>query len=50
MTTLTPASSTQFDVATIMGALYGDGIIGLKGAFQRDWARERILPFSSRRR
>jgi hypothetical protein len=28
---------TQFDTATIMGGLYGDGIIGLKGAFPREW-------------
>ncbi len=27
----------QFDIATIMGGLYGDGIIALKGAFSRDW-------------
>ncbi|WP_207426173.1 phytanoyl-CoA dioxygenase family protein [Pedobacter sp. SYSU D00535] len=27
----------QYDVAQIMGALYGDGITGLKGAFSRDW-------------
>jgi hypothetical protein len=27
----------QYDTATIMGGLYGDGIIGLKGAFERDW-------------
>src|SRR3954470_9707661 len=40
MSTLTAPQSTQFDVATIMGALYGDGIIGFKGAFERDWARE----------
>lgn len=26
-----------YDVATIMGGLYGDGIIGLKGAFDRAW-------------
>ena len=26
-----------YDVATIMGGLYGDGIIGLKGAFDREW-------------
>ncbi len=32
------AQETQFDTATIMGGLYGDGIIGLKGAFGRDWA------------
>lgn len=30
----------QFDVATIMGGLYGDGIIGLKGAFERSWAQK----------
>jgi hypothetical protein len=27
----------QYDVAPIMGGLYGDGIIGLKGAFTRDF-------------
>lgn len=27
----------QFDVADIMGGLYGDGIIGCKGAFDRAW-------------
>jgi len=26
-----------FDPAHIMGALYGDGILGLKGAFSREW-------------
>ena len=30
----------QFDVASILGGLYGDGIIGLKGAFSRQWAQE----------
>ena len=41
MPTLTTApSSTQFDVASIMGGLYGDGIIGLRGAFERNWAAE----------
>lgn len=29
----------QFDVAAIMGGLYGDGIIGRKGAFSREWTR-----------
>ena len=29
----------QFDVAQIMGGLYGDGIIGHKGAFARDWVQ-----------
>lgn len=28
----------QYDVSAIMGGLYGDGIIGLKGAFSADWA------------
>jgi hypothetical protein len=28
----------QYEPAEIMGGLYGDGIIGLKGAFGRDWA------------
>ncbi len=39
MSTITQAQTTQFDVATIMGALYGDGILGLKGAFDRDWVQ-----------
>jgi hypothetical protein len=30
----------QFEAAPIMGALYGDGIIGMKGAFSRDWVEE----------
>ena len=29
--------SAHSDVAAIMGGLYGDGIIGLKGAFDRAW-------------
>ena len=28
----------EYDVAAIMGGLYGDGIIGLKGAFSREFA------------
>src|SRR5687768_8829032 len=28
----------DYDVAAIMGGLYGDGIIGLKGAFSPEWA------------
>ena len=28
-----------YDVASIMGGLYGDGIIGLKGAFTREWVQ-----------
>ena len=33
---ITPAS---YDVATIMGGLYGDGLIGLRGAFTREWVQ-----------
>lgn len=29
-----------FDVATVMGGLYGDGIIGYKSAFTRQWIQE----------
>ena len=29
----------QYDIATIMGGIYGDGIIGLKGAFERSWVQ-----------
>lgn len=34
-----PAPTAEYDTASIMGALYGDGIIGLKGAFSRAWAQ-----------
>src|SRR4051794_27723086 len=34
------SESTGYDVAQIMGSLYGDGIIGLKGGFSREWAAE----------
>jgi hypothetical protein len=30
-------TATNLDTATIMGGLYGDGIIACKGAFTRDW-------------
>jgi hypothetical protein len=33
-------AARQFDTATIMGALYGDGILGHKGAFSREWAAQ----------
>ena len=36
-TTMQAAPPQQYDVATIMGGLYGDGIIALKGAFDRGW-------------
>ena len=42
-TTLLPtpaaARGAEFDTAAIMGGLYGAGIIGLKGAFTREWAQ-----------
>ena len=34
------AQVRQFDVASIMGGLYGDGIIAIKAAFSRQWAQE----------
>lgn len=40
MTVLDQSSATpaaEYDTASIMGAIYGDGITGLKGAFPRDW-------------
>lgn len=39
MSLTTPTKTSQFDVATIMGGLYGDGIIGCKGAFPREWVQ-----------
>lgn len=38
--TIVPAQEQQYDTAAIMGGLYGDGIIGLKGAFDREWVRQ----------
>src|ERR1700712_1453918 len=38
MTTETISTLETFDTAAIMGGLYGDGIIALRGAFDRDWA------------
>ena len=37
MSTTTHPVSGDYDTAAIMGGLYGDGIIGLKGAFERAW-------------
>ena len=37
-TRLATSTVPPYDVATIMGGLYGDGIIALKGAFPREWA------------
>jgi len=36
--TRTP-TSPAYDVASLMGALYGDGITALRGAFSREWAQ-----------
>lgn len=38
--TTTEQAETHFDTATLMGSLYGDGIIGLKGAFARNWVQQ----------
>jgi hypothetical protein len=34
------AQAEQYDTAAIMGGLYGDGIIGLKGAFTREFVAQ----------
>ena len=34
------AQAPRYETAAIMGGLYGDGIIGLKGAFDRRWVQE----------
>ncbi len=39
-TQLTPPTQPTYDIAPIMGALYGDGIIGFKGAFSREWVQQ----------
>ncbi len=33
-------TAASFDTAALMAGLYGDGIIGLKGAFDRRWVQE----------
>ncbi|HYH14179.1 MAG TPA: phytanoyl-CoA dioxygenase family protein [Flavisolibacter sp.] len=33
-------TAPSFDVAQIMGGLYGDGLIGYKGAFSREWVHQ----------
>ena len=40
MTATSQAADIVYDRAAIMGALYGDGIIGLRGAFTREWVGE----------
>lgn len=37
MSTTSLDKTQTFDTATLMGGLYGDGIIGYKGAFSRNW-------------
>jgi len=37
MLSATETGTATYDTAAIMGGLYGDGIIGLKGAFARGW-------------
>ncbi len=39
MTTTERVRTARFDTATIMGGLYGDGIIAHKGAFDRAWTQ-----------
>jgi ectoine hydroxylase-related dioxygenase (phytanoyl-CoA dioxygenase family) len=38
MMTPAPGIESDYDVAEIMGGLYGDGVIGLTGAFSPEWA------------
>jgi ectoine hydroxylase-related dioxygenase (phytanoyl-CoA dioxygenase family) len=40
MSESTQISTAQYDTAEIMGALYGSGILGLKGAFSREWVQK----------
>ncbi|WP_210488588.1 phytanoyl-CoA dioxygenase family protein [Rufibacter aurantiacus] len=34
------SKTPAYDIAQIMGGLYGEGIIGLKGAFSREWVQQ----------
>ncbi len=40
MSTAKQKRTETLDTAAIMGGLYGDGILGLKGAFDRDWVAQ----------
>ena len=40
MEQLSPLPDEQFDTASIMAGLYGDGIIACPGAFSREWVRQ----------
>jgi hypothetical protein len=35
-----PFNEPMYDVAQIMGGLYGDGFVGLKNAFSREWVQQ----------
>ena len=37
---MSSVARAHWDIAAIMGGLYGDGIIGLKGAFDRAWVMQ----------
>ncbi|HEY0065784.1 MAG TPA: phytanoyl-CoA dioxygenase family protein [Flavisolibacter sp.] len=37
---LIDGATSAYDIAAIMGGLYGDGIIGFKGAFSREWVQQ----------
>ncbi|WP_207493656.1 phytanoyl-CoA dioxygenase family protein [Aridibaculum aurantiacum] len=36
----TASATSQYDIAQIMGGIYGDGFIALKGAFSREWVSQ----------
>ena len=40
MVTPTVFKDTRYDVAQVMGGLYGDGFIGFKSAFSREWVQQ----------
>jgi len=40
MDTTLPTLATEYDTAALMGGLYGDGILGLRGAFDRPWVED----------
>lgn len=37
---LIDGAASPYDIAAIMGGLYGDGIIGFKAAFSREWVQQ----------
>ena len=39
MSATVETQAQRYDVAEIMGGIYGDGIIGCRAAFERDWVR-----------